>query len=72
MAHVSRRDFFARASAGCLATGLLYRPPTPARLLIDTHLEVWTSTRSSRSATRSSPPEGRRGRTDREPGRADG
>src|SRR5687768_16728151 len=42
MADVSRRAFLAQAGTGLLATAAAYPQPKPGRLLIDTHVEVWT------------------------------
>ncbi len=42
MVEASRRAFLARAGTGLLAAAATDPPPKPARLLIDTHLEVWT------------------------------
>ncbi|WZO98252.1 amidohydrolase family protein [Isosphaeraceae bacterium EP7] len=41
MDDVSRREFVAHAST-CLLASAARTPPKPARLLIDTHVEVWT------------------------------
>ncbi len=42
MVNGSRRAFFAQAGTGLLATAASCPPPKPGRLLIDTHVEVWT------------------------------
>ena len=42
MVEVSRREFLAGGSTGLLARAATNRRPEPGRLLIDTHVEVWT------------------------------
>jgi len=42
MVDANRREFLARLGTGLLATAARGPRPKPARLLIDTHLEVWT------------------------------
>jgi predicted TIM-barrel fold metal-dependent hydrolase len=42
MVDANRREFLARAGTGLLATAATGPRPKPSRLLIDTHLEVWT------------------------------
>jgi predicted TIM-barrel fold metal-dependent hydrolase len=42
MVNASRRAFLAQAGAGLVATATAAAGPKPGRLLIDTHLEVWT------------------------------
>ena len=41
MADATRRDFLASSVSGLLAASA-HTPPRPGRLLIDTHIEVWT------------------------------